>query len=268
MEFATFVEEWRSKYAVKHLEHKTLYSYESNLKNRILPYFRHLKLDEIKPLHIVDFLDKLEKDGSRRDRKSGKLASATIGIQYRILKNIFNRAVDWRIIKRNPVTDVQKPKALPYEVMPYDEAEVAQMFCALQKEPYHWRVMITLALTTGLRRSELLGLEWKHIDWEKGIIDVSQTMVHALKGHVIVKKPKTKNSTRKVALPNTMLQELKVYYDYRLKERSDIGSAWYGGEWFFVFSHPNGQPFHHERPYLWFRQFIKKMGLDISGFMT
>lgn len=90
------------------------------------------------------------------------------------------------------MTDGQKPKALPYEVMPYDESEVAQMCCALQQKPHHWRIMITLALTAGLRGSELLGLEWKHIDWEKGIIDVSQTTVHALKGHVIVKN-KTKN---------------------------------------------------------------------------
>ncbi|MGO4548107.1 tyrosine recombinase XerC [Paenibacillus sp. 2TAB23] len=256
--FGAFVTEWRNKYAVKHLAYKTLYTFESNLKTRILPYFQHLKLEDIKPLHILAFLDNLEKEGSREDRKSGGLASGTIQIQHRILKNILNRAVEWRIIKRNPVSDVQKPKVDSKEIIPYDNAEVEQMLRALQREPYHWRVMITLALTSALRRSELLGLEWKHLDFNSGILDVSQTMIHALKGEIIVKQPKTKKSIRKVALPSSMLKELKEYYAYRIQERADIGDAWLGHDWFFMFSHPNGQPFHHERPYLWFRQFVKK----------
>lgn len=266
MTFGAFVEEWRKKYAVKHLGHKTLYTYESNLKNRILPAFQNLRLEDIKPLHIIDFLSKLEKEGTRGDKKSGALASGTIQIQHRILKNIFNRAVEWRVIKRNPAADVQKPKVIYKEVIPYDETEVEQMLQALEKEPYHWRVMITLALTTGLRRSELLGLEWKHIDWDNGVIEVSQSMIHALKGDVIVKQPKTKNSIRKVALPNSMLEEMKQYYAYRLNERKEMGDKWRGGEWFFIFSHPGGQPFHHERPYLWFRQFIMKNGFRYIRF--
>jgi integrase len=100
---------------------------------------------------------------------------------------------------------VQKPKVDSKEIISYDEAEVEQMLRALQREPYHWRVMITLALTSGLRQSELLGLEWKHLDFKSGVLDVSQTMIHALKGEIIVKQPKTKKSIRKVALPSSML---------------------------------------------------------------
>lgn len=266
MTFGAFVEEWHSKYAIKHLGHKTLYTCDTYLKNRILPHFQDLRLEDVKPLHILNFLGTLEKEGSRGDKKSGGLASGTIQIHHRILKNIFSRAVEWRVIKRNPVGDVQKPKVISKEITPYDETEVGEMLHALQNEPYHWKVMITLALTTGLRRSELLGLEWKHIDWDSGVLDVSQTMIHALKGHIIVKQPKTRNSIRKVALPKSMLEEMKEYYSYRTQERNAIGNDWYGGEWFFMFSHPNGQPFHHERPYQWFRHFIKKNGFRYIRF--
>jgi len=96
--------------------------------------------------------------------------------------------------------------------MPYDEHEVEQLLQALQNEPYHWRMMVTLALTTGLRRGELLGLEWKHIDWKNGLISVEQTLIMALKGKIIVKEPKTKNSKRKVALPPSVLEEPREYY--------------------------------------------------------
>lgn len=106
-------------------------------------------------------------------------------------------------------------------------------------------MIITLALTTGLRRGD------------------EQTLALALKGRIIIKEPKTKNSIRKVALPASVLDELRKYYAHRVKERDKLGDTWNGQdregrEWNFVFCHADGTPFHHERPYLWFRQFIKK----------
>ncbi|MFB5676439.1 tyrosine-type recombinase/integrase [Paenibacillus terreus] len=62
------------------------------------------------------------------------------------------------------------------EIVPYDEEEIRAMLQVLQKEPYHWRMMITLALTTGMRRSELLGMEWKQIYCKTGVIDVQQSV--------------------------------------------------------------------------------------------
>lgn len=264
--FEAFLIEWRSKYAEKHLATKTITNYDSNLKTRILPYFGHMKLDEIKPLHVLDFMEQLSQEGARGDRQSGKLSSSSLEIAHRILKNIFDRAVEWKIIKVNPVETVKKPRVTYKEVVPYDKDEVQQMLLALQKEPYHWRMMITLALTSGMRRGELLGLEWKHVDWKNSTIDVRQSLVHALKGEVIVKEPKTKKSSRLISLPTSVINELREYYLYRVKERDKLGDAYNnkdikGNEWNFVFSHADGTPFHHERPYQWFRQFLKRAGL-------
>lgn len=266
MTLSAFVEEWREKYAKKHLEVRTQYIYESNLKLRILPALGHLRLDEIMPIHILDYLVSLSQEGGRQDRKSGGLASGTIQINHRVLKNIFSRAVEWRVIKQNPAADVKKPKVSHKEVIPYDESEVQALMRALEKEPIHWRMMITLALTTGMRRSELLALEWNHIDWKNGIINVVQSVTISIAGKARVKEPKTKNSKRKVSLPDSVLEELREYYMYRVKERDKIGDAWEGGEQFFVFSHPDGKAFHHERPYLWFRSFLKKHKLRYIRF--
>lgn len=103
------------------------------------------------------------------------------------------------------------------------------------------------------------------------MIDVFQSLVHTLKGDIIVKEPKTKNAKRKVALPPSLLVELKEYYAYRVKEWGKPGDAWNGKaqnvqDWFFVFAHADGTPFHHEQPYLWFRQFIKKNGFRYIHF--
>ncbi|MEV2910185.1 tyrosine-type recombinase/integrase [Paenibacillus larvae] len=272
MTFSAFVKEWREKYAIKHLAYRTLYTYEQNLKNRILPAFGHLHLEDIKPLHIVDYMRSLEKNGGRSDSKDGGLSTATIEIDHRIIKNILSRAVEWKIIKSNPVANVKKPKVQHKVNLPYDEQEVERLLLALQEEPYHWRIMVTLALTTGLRRGELLGLEWRHIDWEMGVISVEQTLTLALKGHIIIKEPKTKNSVRKVALPTSVLDELRDYHFYHIKEKEDIKDAWKGcvdadgNERDLIFCHPDGTPFHHERPYSWFRKFIQKHNLRYIRF--
>ncbi|QHT59339.1 site-specific integrase [Paenibacillus lycopersici] len=264
--FSQFVGLWKDKYADKHLERKTLHSYMVNLNTRILSAFGNLQLDQIRPLHIVDFLESLGKEGSRKDDKAGTLSSGSIQMNHRILKNIFSRAVEWKVIKDNPAAEVKKPKVVYKEVVPYDEEEIRTMLQALQREPLHWQMMITLALTTGMRRGELLGLEWKHIDWDTGVVDVQQSISISLKGEVIVKEPKTKNSKRKVSLPVSVQEELRKYYTYRITERNSLGDAWLGGERFFVFAHADGRAFHHERPYLWFRQFIKKNGFRYIRF--
>ncbi|MGG1661748.1 tyrosine-type recombinase/integrase [Brevibacillus sp. NRS-1366] len=261
MTLVSFVDEWREKYAVKHLETKTANQYMSCLKNRILPALGHLRLDQVKPLHVMDFLESLSKDNSRQDGKKGSLSSSSIQYHHRVLKNIFNRAVEWKVIKSNPVASVQKPKVVYKENLPYDESEVQTLLVALQRELFHWRMMITLALTTGLRLGELLGLEWKHVDLNNGVIEVLQSVASSTRGDIVLKEPKTKNSKRKVSLPASVLTELQRYSLHCRKERLKIGDAWQGGEHSFVFSQANGTPFYPRSPYHWFRKFTKKHGL-------
>lgn len=89
MTFEVFVQEWESKYARKHLAEKTLYMYQSNLKTRILPTFGHFKLDQIKTIHIVSFLDSLTADGARKGFRKGNLSTGSIEINHRVLKIYF-----------------------------------------------------------------------------------------------------------------------------------------------------------------------------------
>ncbi|GAA4867957.1 hypothetical protein GCM10023310_54530 [Paenibacillus vulneris] len=93
---------------------------------------------------------------------------------------------------------------------------------ALKKEPFHWQVMIKLAIHTGLRRGELLALEWKHVEWEKEQINVLQSVSSTTAGVARVKEPKTKKSKRKVGLSEAMLELLREYQ--RLKAKS--GKLW------------------------------------------
>ncbi|AHD05509.1 N-terminal phage integrase SAM-like domain-containing protein [Paenibacillus larvae] len=116
----------------KELSPKTLAVHMRFINLRILPVFGSKRLDQIKPFHIVQFLTDLN-EGDRLDGKDGKLASGTIHYVYRVLKNIFSRANEWKIIKGNPVAEVKRPKVAHKEVEVYDENEVAELFQALEK---------------------------------------------------------------------------------------------------------------------------------------
>src|SRR5690606_33571839 len=98
------------------------------------------------------------------------------------------------------------------------EEEVTKLFKAAEDEPFHWRVFITLALAAGLRRSELLALEWKHIDLEKGMISIEQALVRGLNSKPVLKNTKTETSYRIVSIPESVIDELKEYRLYWKKE--------------------------------------------------
>ncbi len=253
MTFAAFVGEWREKYAREHLGDATLDTYNIHLKNRIIPVFGHKRIDEIKTIQIMNFIEDLKK-GSRQDGKEGSISAGTIQYIHRTIKNVFSRAVDWKVIKSNPVEGVKKPRVIQKNMEVYDEAEVGELLALLENEAIHWRVMITLALTTGLRRGELLGLDWKNVDLDKGTIDVRQALTFSKNGYK-VKEPKTKNSIRRVSLPASLIPDLKTFKTHCNKQRMKTSDLWEGGENFFLFTFWNGKPLNPYSVGTWWRRF-------------
>jgi integrase len=131
---------------------------------------------------------------------------------------------------------------------------VEQLLVLLDNEAIHWRIMVTLALTTGLRRGELLGLDWKSVDLDKGTIDVRQALTFSKNGYKL-KEPKTKNSIRKVTLPGSLIPDLKSFKIYCNKQRMKSADMWEGGENFFLFTFWNGKPLNPYSVGTWWRRF-------------
>lgn len=93
MTLAAFVDEWMKHYAEKQLAPKTLSNYREALKLRILPALGHLRLDAIKPMHLLSFIDNIQEEGIKKG--GGKLSPATINIHYTLLRSLFKKAVEW-----------------------------------------------------------------------------------------------------------------------------------------------------------------------------
>ena len=92
------------EYAKLHLKPKTFYGYKEILETRIVPALGYARLDQIKPFHIVEYENSLRQDGARKDGKPGGLSDKTIQQHHFILSSVFRTAVEWEILKENPVS--------------------------------------------------------------------------------------------------------------------------------------------------------------------
>ena len=101
----------------------------------------------------------------------------------------------------NPCKRVTVPKGEKKEKDIYTLEEVAQLFQLLETAPLKYRTFFTLAIYSGFRRGEMLGLEWKDIDWEHNVISVRRTSNYTASKGIYTDTTKTKKSQRSLKFP-------------------------------------------------------------------
>lgn len=291
MTFEQFVlNEWMEKYAKDpdNLSPSTFENYERVIHTRLIPQFGHKELNEIRTLSIVTFLRDLEKPGARRQPKTGKpltekqlkklnepLDAGTIAYVYRVLKNIFTRAVDWQLIKTNPMEAVKKPadknakeKMLAQRINPqfYDEVEAQQVVDALYKESRKWRLLILGSMIGGFRRGELNGLEWPFVNFQQETITIENNIPLTKQGEAVEKGPKSIASYRDVDMPTWYMDELARYQEEWEREKIFLDDKWEGGDRQFVFHNGKGKPYYYQHPTKWWKRFCERHGIRYIKF--
>jgi len=256
--FQDFIERWLRDYGEKNLSVKTVARYKE-LLTRINQAMGHLKIGQIKPAHLMEFYANLQEDGVREDGKPGGLSEQTILHHHRLLSTIFNTAVQWEIIPSNPAAKVKPPKVRKKEVSYYDEEQTAALLEALGNEPLKYKVLIHLAIATGCRRGELMGLEWQDVDFDNSTIKIRQASQYLPGKGVFAKAPKNETSVRTISVPSSVMALLKQYKAYQAGKRLKAGDLWQGSDRLFVTW--DGRPIHPDTPSHWFKKFIQKHGL-------
>jgi len=194
------VEGWLKKYLEVYCANKaqtTLDGYKTYIDKHIIPAIGNLKLGALKPLHIQQFYN------SEREKK---YKEKTILQEHHILHRAFKKAVTDGLLARNPCDGVDSPSPEGYEPTIYTEEQFSALMGKLKG--HRMEAIVLLAGMCGLRRGELLGLKWEDIDFNKGIIHVKENLVATSKGP-ITKNPKSKTSTRDIAIPSAIIPDLK-----------------------------------------------------------
>ncbi|RDY69133.1 site-specific integrase [Halobacillus trueperi] len=135
----SFKKDWMEKHAVKNLALRTRQNYEEKLNNYILPYLGHMKISEVKPIHIINFMDEVSKPEAAKKKKEG-LSDSTLYEIDKTLRVLFNKAAEWRVISKSPLEGLRRPKIRRKEMKFLEGDEVRKLFKALQNEPSHWRL--------------------------------------------------------------------------------------------------------------------------------
>ncbi len=188
-----------------------------------------------------------------------KLSEKTIRNHIGIICSILSTAVKWNIIKDNPAKRIDMKKAPKSKPRYYDDKQIVFLLNALQNEPLAYRTMIYLTLDIGLRKSELTGLMWEDIDFEKATININKQRHYILGKGIIEETPKTEAGVRIVTASQTVISLLKQYRTQQVEQKLKLGTAWQNAP--YVFLHEDGTAINPNLPYKWFTKFLERHNL-------
>lgn len=251
---------WLQTYVMPNLSPTTYQSYNEKLNKHILPYLGSKRLDKIKPLdldNLYNFL--LTKPTNRKDNLGNfkTLSPASVHRVHEILSSIFNNALRWDLVPYNPCTKVVQPKYRRTKMSCYDEETSKRLInTLLAKAPIKYRCFVILAILTGFRRGEIVGLHWDDIDFKNHKITVNRSAYYLSGQPTSEKGPKTDTSNRTIVVPKLCFDLLKQWRTEQGKMRLAIGDKWQGAE--NIFTTDNGRIMNPSTGPKWFSDFLEK----------
>jgi integrase len=189
---AAFMDRWLT-FAEQNLKPATIKRYREAIEIYVKPNLGNTKLHKVDALTVQDMYGQMQRDG---------LSPATVNLVHCVLSSAFKRALKWDMLRHNVITNVEAPRIKRDEVEVFTPHEVQALLCAASQD--RLEALWVLALCTGARANELLGLEPSHINLDAGTLDIKQTV--QCDGQL--GSPKSKNSIRKLQLPQTAIDAL------------------------------------------------------------
>ena len=258
--FEEFSKKWIDEYAYQKLAPMTLSNYKYFLI-RINKAIGHIKLVDIKPVHLNSFYNNLREKGVKHDPhghsiKDARLSPKTVQGHHKLISNILSSAVKWQLIEANVANRVDAPKLVRKELNYLDEQQTKILLALLDDVPIQYKTMIKLLLYSGLRRGELMGLEWKDINLDTGLLHVVRSSQYVGDKTIITKAPKTFSSIRKLTLSKSVCDMLREYKRWQNSQRLQLGDQWIDID--RLFTTWNGAPMYPDTLSKWFVKFLKK----------
>lgn len=243
MTVAEFLTQWIEHKEREGIKPNTVQSYRDTVRRYITPHLGRIKLEKLRPLDIEHLLVKLRQDG-----KSASMAAYTL----RVLKMGLQQGVRWQMLPRNVADAVKPPKVERQEMHVWDKKQVAAFLRATEEHPLH--AAFYLALMTGMRRGELVGLKWEDVDFKRARLTVRNNLVEVIGDgvpgkqrlgkatqssvRIEVSTPKSKASRRTILLSKGTVEKLKGQQAKQREWRTAAAGAW--NEQGFVFTTVTG----------------------------
>lgn len=193
--FEEYATRWYRLYKQPKIRESSCAMYENAMRHHLFPVIGSRRIDEITADELQELI--LQYDG---------MSKSTIDKVMLTLRQVFARAVMDDLIRRSPVDQMEPPKGTQKERLPLTMEQVEAITAAA---PHHkYGILPLLMLYTGLRRGEAVALRWKDIDFERGIITVSQAAVYIGNRTTQIGDTKTKAGHRKLPLLPILREQL------------------------------------------------------------
>ena len=261
IKFEAFADEWFENYAIQNLRHTT-YERMKKLRQRTYDAIGHLRIDKITPRDIQSFINSLTKPGVNC-RTGGGLAQKTIKHYLSFISSVFSYAQRMELVERNPCEKVLLPKNDTAEKKIYSQEEMQRLLGLMKEEPIKYKAFFYLLAYTGMRRGEMLGLEWKDIDFENEIISIRRTSNYTTEFGVYTDTTKTKKSQRTLKIAHQITEILKELMAEQKREEARLGSKWNKTD--RLFTTWDGHEMNPQTPYHFLKKFCEKHDLPFYG---
>jgi len=227
----------------------TFERHEQIVRAHLVTAFGRLKVKNLTPAHVRSL---------HREKLEDGLAPATVRKIHSTLHKALSQAVADGLIPRN-AADVKAPRPAPDEMRPLSEAEARTFLDAARVAEDRFEALYVLAITTGLRRGELLGLRWDDADLDRGTLRVGRALVRE-GGRWVVGETKTKRGRRRVNLTPRTVAALKAHRKRQLEQRVRLAGLY--EDQGLIFASENGTPLNPENLVKRsFKPLLKRAGL-------
>jgi integrase len=187
---------------------------ESYIRNHIIPILGDIPLAKLSAMAVQRFISELTEKG---------LAPSTVKRIYNIVNTALNKAEKMQMIHKNVASLVDKPRIRKKELNVWDVAEVQRFLEVAFKETRYY-IAFHLAIATGMRQGEILGLRWADVDFDNMKVSITQTLSHD--GKELVKGAKTAMSIRSIAIDSETVAALQRHRKLVLEEKLRAGNIY------------------------------------------
>ena len=213
--FGAFLDRYLTEIAPQSCKAHTIHTYGVLIKHHIRPELGEVKLSKLRPDQLQHLYHTLSLKG---------LSKQTVHHVHSIIKHTLSYALKWGLVPRNVALAVDAGAPQRKAPVVWSRVEVQKFLEASKNHPLY--ALFLVAITTGLRKGEILALTWSAVDVTAGAIQVKQA-AHFLKGEgMIMSEPKTEKSRRLVTVPLYVIEALRTHRIDQEERKSKAGDRW------------------------------------------
>jgi integrase len=215
---AGYVRSWIDTAEAMTIAPKTAERYRQLIERQICPHVGAYPLQKLKAAHITSWHAILLKEGGY---EGGPLSPRSVGHAHRVLRKSLADAVKHELLTRNPAAIVSPPKVTDDEMKMLNAEQVKTVLMALRETVIF--PQIVLLLSTGMRRGELMGLQWGDVNLHTAKLRIERSVEKTKVRGLRVKAPKTKHGRRTITLPSGAVEILRQHRKAQLARRIALG---------------------------------------------